>query len=169
MSASQADPPANRLAKTIQKIANVAGPFRQQAITLALGSTVKFVGTARLKVEELSADRAVVSVANKKRVQNHIGGVHAMAMGLIAESATGFVVGMNVPDSAIPVIKSVKIEYLKRAKGGMRAEATLTEQQREEIASKPKGDVLVQCRVTDESGTEPIRCEMIWAWVPKNR
>ena len=100
----------------------MAGPFRQQAVTLALGRTVKFVGTARLKVEELSAERAVVSVANKKR-----------------------------------------------ATGGMRAEATLTEQQREEIASKPKGDVLVQCRVTDESGIEPIRCEMIWAWVPKKR
>jgi len=76
---------------------------------------------------------------------------------------------MNVPDSAVPVIKSVKIEYLKRATGGMRAEATLTDQQRDEIASKPKGDVLVQCRVTDESGIEPIRCEMIWAWVPKKR
>ncbi|MBW1875524.1 MAG: DUF4442 domain-containing protein [Deltaproteobacteria bacterium] len=169
MSPGDADKPANRLAKTIQKIRKVAGPFDQQAVTLALGRTVKFVGTARLKVEELTSERAVVSVQNKKRVQNHIGGVHAMAMGLIAESATGFVVGMNVPDSAIPVIKSVKIEYLKRAKGGMRAEATLTDAQRAAIASEPKGEVLVQCRVTDESGIEPIRVEMIWAWVPKKR
>ena len=66
-----ADKTANRLAKAIQKIENVAGPFRQQAVTRALGRTVKFVGTARLKVEELSAERAIVSVANKKRVQNH--------------------------------------------------------------------------------------------------
>jgi acyl-coenzyme A thioesterase PaaI-like protein len=163
------DTPTNRFAKTIQKIGNVSGPFRQRAVTFALRRTVKLVGTARLKVEELTAERAVVSVENKKRVQNHIGGVHAMAMGLIAESATGFVVGMNVPDSAIPVIKSVKIEYLKRATGGLRAEATLTEEQRHAIATQPKGDVLVQCRVTDESGIEPIRCEMIWAWVPKQR
>ena len=163
------DQPANQLARTIQKIRKVAGPFDRRAVTLALGSTVKFVGTARLKVEELSGARAVVSVQNKRRVQNHIGGVHAMAMGLIAESATGFVVGMNVPDSAIPVIKSVKIEYLKRAKGDMRAEATLTDEQRQAIAAQPKGEVLVQCRVTDETGIEPIRCEMIWAWVPKQR
>jgi acyl-coenzyme A thioesterase PaaI-like protein len=161
--------PTNQLARTIQKIKKAAGPLGQQAVTLALGRTVKFVGTARLKVEVLTSERAVVSVRNKKRVQNHIGGVHAMAMGLIAESATGFVVGMNVPDSAIPVIKSVKIDYLKRAKGDMRAEATLTNEQREAIASQPKGEVLVQCKVTDESGIEPIRCEMIWAWVPKKR
>jgi acyl-coenzyme A thioesterase PaaI-like protein len=163
------DKPTNQLARTIQKIKKAAGPLGQQAVTLALGRTVKFVGTARLKVEVLTSERAVVSVRNKKRVQNHIGGVHAMAMGLIAESATGFVVGMNVPDSAIPVIKSVKIDYLKRAKGDMRAEATLTSEQREAIASQPKGEVLVQCKVTDESGIEPIRCEMIWAWVPKKR
>jgi len=161
--------PTNRLTKTVQRIAKLSGPFRQQALTFALGRAVKFVGTARLKVEDLTAERAVVSVGNQKRVQNHIGGVHAMAMGLIAETATGFVLGMNLPDSAVPVIKSVRIEYLKRATGGLRAEATLTEEQRRAITTQPKGEVLVQCRVTDESGIEPIRCEMIWAWVPKQR
>ena len=159
----------NRLARTISKIEGVAGPFRKQAVTLAIGRTVKFVGTAGLKIEELTPDRAVVSVENRKKVQNHIGGVHAMAMGLLAESATGFVVGLNVPDTAVPVIKTVKIDYLKRAKGAMRAEAWLSEEQRQAIATEPKGDVLVPCRVTDETGNEPVRCEMTWAWVPKQR
>ena len=159
--------PANRLSRTIHKIEQVAGPFRSSAVTLVLGRTVKFVGTAGLRVEELSDERAVVSVQNRKKVQNHIGGVHACAMALIAESATGFVVGMNVPDSAVPVIKSIKIQYVKRATGGLRAEATLTEEQRRSIATEAKGDVLVQCRVTDDAGVEPIVCEMTWAWTPK--
>jgi len=114
--------PANRLARTIQKIEQVAGPFRQRAVTLALGRTVKFVGTVRLNVEELTAERAVVSFENKKR-----------------------------------------------ATGVIRAEAWLSDEQRKAIAAEPKGEVVVQCRVTDESGIEPIRCEMIWAWVPKKR
>ena len=38
----------NRLAKTIYKIDKLAGPFRQQAVTLAIGRTVKFVGTTGL-------------------------------------------------------------------------------------------------------------------------
>ncbi len=136
---------------------------------MAIGRTVKFVGTAGLRVEKISAGSAVVSLANHKKVQNHIGGVHACAMALLAESATGFVVGMNVPDTAVPVIKTMKIEYLKRATGGLRAEATLTEEQQRSIATEPKGDVLVQCRVTDEAGVEPIQCEMTWAWVPRKR
>jgi hypothetical protein len=27
----------------------------------------------------------------------------------------------------------------------------------------------MQCKVTDETGSEPVRCEIIWAWVPKKR
>ena len=42
-------------------------------------------------------------------MQNHIGGVHACGMALLSESATGLVFGMNVPDTHIPVIKTMKV------------------------------------------------------------
>jgi hypothetical protein len=48
----------NRLATTVRRIRNASGPFQQQAVSLALGRTVKFVGTAGLKVEELSRSAA---------------------------------------------------------------------------------------------------------------
>jgi hypothetical protein len=48
-------------------------------------------------------------------------------------------------------------------------EAWLTSEQRELIAKEEKGDVVVGVRATDESGQEPIECEMIWAWIPKKR
>jgi len=88
-------------------------------------------------------------------------------MALLAETATGFVVGMNLPDDTLPLLKSMHIDYLKRAKGGLRAEASLTLGQRQDIVGSPKGDVLVACKITDEAGNEPIRTEMVWAWVPK--
>ncbi|MEM7134931.1 MAG: DUF4442 domain-containing protein [Myxococcota bacterium] len=159
----------NRLSRTVTKLSQFAGPFQSKALSFALGKTVKFVGTAGLSVDELTPERAVVSVRNQKKVQNHIGSVHACAMALIAETATGFVVGMNLPDAAVPVIKSLRIDYVKRAKGDMRAVATLTEEQRRRIMSEPKGDVIVACEVTDEAGVEPIQCEMTWAWTPKRR
>jgi len=72
---------------------------------------VPFVGTARLQVETLEPERAILSVENKRRVQNHIDGVHAAAMALLAETATGFVVGMNLPDDTLPLLKSMHIDY----------------------------------------------------------
>ena len=63
----------------------------------------------------------------------------------------------------------MKIEYVKRATGGLRAEALLTAKQRQSIATEPKGDVVVQCRGTDEAGGVTIQGKMTWAWVPKKR
>lgn len=39
----------------------------------------------------------------------------------------------------------------------------------EEILSKEKGEVLVDVKVTDSTGESPIECEMLWAWVSKQR
>jgi acyl-coenzyme A thioesterase PaaI-like protein len=159
----------NRFSRLMNRVARVPAPLRTRARTLLLSRVVKFVGTAKLSIDELSAERAVVSVKNRRIVQNHIGGVHAAAMALIAETATGFVVGMNVPDDRVPVIKSLKVEYKKRATGGLRAVATLTPEQIERMRTTEKGDVSVSVLVTDDAGIEPIVCEMIWAWTPKRR
>jgi hypothetical protein len=35
------------------------------------------------------------------------------------------------------------------------------------MASDTKGEVRVAVTVTDEAGIEPIECEFVWAWVPK--
>ncbi len=59
----------------------------------------------------------MVTLKNRRRVQNHIGGIHACGMALAAESATGIVVGMNVPDTAIPLCKSIKINFVRRCEG----------------------------------------------------
>ena len=76
---------------------------------------------------------------------------------------------MNVPDDKLMLLKSMKVEYLKRAQGDMKAVATLDRAQVGRMVTEDKGDVLVAVVVTDESGESPIRCEMVWAWVPKKR
>jgi acyl-coenzyme A thioesterase PaaI-like protein len=157
----------NRFSRMMNKVSMLPRPLQTRARTLLLGRVVKFVGTARLAIEELTAERAVVTVKNRTLVQNHIGGVHAAAMALLAETASGFVVGMNVPDDKIPLIKSLKIEYKKRATGGLRALAELTAEQMDAVRTKEKGDVNVRVTVTDDAGVQPIVCEMIWAWIPK--
>jgi len=67
------------------------------------------------------------------------------------------------------VIKTIKAEYVKRAKGDMKAIATLTKAQLHEMHSQEKGETSVKVTVTDGEGKEPIIMEMIWAWTPKKR
>ena len=161
--------PSNRLSRIVRKIHALPNALQSPALSLLFGSQVKFAGTAKVRVHPLTEQRAVMSIANKRKVQNHIKGVHAAAMALLAESATGFLVGMNVPDDKLPLIKSLKVNYLKRATGSLRAEASLTPEQIHSIHTQDKGEVLVAVTVTDEAGIQPIECEILWAWVSKKR
>ena len=127
------------------------------------------VGSAKIRYQEISASKVMVSMANHKAMQNHIGQIHACAMALLAETATGFVTAMNVPDSAVVLIKSLKVDFKRPTKGAMTAVATLTPEQQQLMQSSEKGETLVQVIVTDESGEAPIQCEMLWAWIAKNQ
>ena len=159
----------NKLSRLIARVAKLPTPIRTRVLSALIGRTVKFAGTANLEILEMTRGRVRVRLANKRPVQNHIGGIHAAAMALMAESATGFVAGMAVPDTGVPVIKSMQVQYLKRTQGAMEAVATLSEEELARIESTEKGEVVVPVTVTDESGREPISCEMVWAWVPKRR
>lgn len=159
----------NFLNGVVSKINTLPEAVRSQALSLVFGRAVRFAGTASVKIEHLSEYESVLTLKNRKKVQNHIGSVHAAAMALLAESATGFLVGMSVPDSRVPVIKSMHVDYVKRASGDMKAVARLTEEQVELIRTTEKGEVSVEITVTDSKGIEPIKCEFIWAWTEKVR
>ena len=161
--------PSNQLSRMVGKFEGLPTGLRQSLQTFLLGNVVPFLGTAGMRFETVSSPRVVVSVRNKRKVQNHIKGVHAAAMALLAETATGFVVGMNLPDSRLPLLKSMKIDYVKRSSGDMRAVAELTPQQIQSIVNDEKGEVVVKLTVTDAAGHQPVECEMTWAWVPKKR
>lgn len=159
----------NRLAKIVKNIYQLPAFMQGTALSLTLGNVVKFVGTAGIHFEQMQQQEVIVTLANKRKVQNHIGQVHAAATALLAETATGMVVGMNVPDDKIPLLKSMKVDYLKRSQGQQRAVATLSEEQIEQIKTLEKGEVQVPVIVKDAVGTQVVEVEMVWAWIPKKR
>ncbi|RYE92723.1 MAG: DUF4442 domain-containing protein [Myxococcales bacterium] len=161
--------PGNRLARAVALVERLPGPVRAHALTAVFRSQVPFVGTAGLQLEALTSREAVVTVKNRRGVQNHIHGVHAAAMALLAETATGAVFSMSVPDTAVPLLRSMHVDFVKRATGALRAVATLTAEQRSLVASTPRGDTVVAVSVTDEAGATPISVTMTWAWAPKKR
>jgi acyl-coenzyme A thioesterase PaaI-like protein len=160
---------SNQLKRVVESSKWLPANIRATVVSKILGKVVPYVGTTGLLYEEISSERVIVSIRNQHKVQNHIKNVHAAAMALLAETATGFVVGINLPDDKLPLIKSLKVDFYKRTKGDMRAVATLTPEDVARITTEPKGELWVPVTVTDESGNEPIKCEMLWAWVPKSK
>lgn len=157
----------NRFARMLSKLDCLPAPVRRKLTTLFFNSQVRFAGTAGLRFVVLDTVSAEVVIANRRKVRNHIKGVHAAAMALLAETATGAVFGANLRDDALPLLKSMHIDYLRRAKGALRATATLSAADRALIQEQPRGELVVPVTVTDESGAQPIQAQMTWAWIPK--
>lgn len=160
---------ASQLNRTVYRLGKLRPALRWRMLTWAFGKNVPFMRTARLQFLELSEERALLFLRNRRRVQNHIGSVHAAAVALLAETASGTLLTMNLPDDRVPLLKSMQIEYLKRAQGDLLAEATLEASARSRMRAEEKGEIAVPVKVTDQSGAEPVRCRMLWAWVSKRR
>lgn len=159
----------NRLYKLVKTTSKFPKGIRSTLWSKAFGRVVPMVGTANIRYLEVDKDHVTVRIENQRNMQNHIKGVHAAAMALLSETATGFLTGLHVPDDRILLIKSLHVDYLKVAQGGLTATATLLADQQKFIADNDKGELLVPVTVIDDSGNEPIQCQMLWAWLPKRK
>ncbi|MBD1207336.1 MAG: DUF4442 domain-containing protein [Ignavibacteria bacterium] len=157
----------NRMTQMVERLNRFSPALRYFLLSKSFGRVVPFFGTAGIRIEELSHSQVVMTLQNRRKVQNHIHTVHAAAMTLLAESATGILMGMNVPDDKYMVIKSLHVDFQKKASGAMKAVATLTPEQVRSAQNDSEGEILVPVSVSDASGNEPVACQMLWAWKPK--
>lgn len=160
---------SNPLREFVVKVNQYPQWLSKRLLTWMFRFKVKLTGTVGLEILHTDLQQVTFRQRNLRKVQNHIGSVHAAGMALLAESATGFIVGVNLPGDKLPLIKSMNLRYVKRATGDMQATASLTSEQLELMQSEDKGEVLVKVVVTDATGIEPVECDMLWAWVPKKK
>jgi acyl-coenzyme A thioesterase PaaI-like protein len=162
-------PASNPLRKLADKANTYPAWLGNRLLTWVFCHKVKLAGTTGLEILGTDGTSVTFRQKNRRKAQNHIGSVHAAAMALLAESATGFIVGINLPGDKLPLIKSMQLRYLSRAQGDMTATASLTPEQIQLMQREEKGEVNVTVKVTDATGSETVSCEMLWAWVPKKR
>ena len=76
------------------------------------------------RIEVLEPGRGVATIAHRRRVTNHIGTVHAIALCNLAEFVGGLACDVSIPASMRWIPKGMTVAYLKKAVGTMRATAT---------------------------------------------
>lgn len=72
----------------------------------------------------LEPGRCDVEIADRRRVHNHIGTVHAIALCNLAELSAGVMTEASLPPGMRWIPKGMTVEYLKKAQGTMHAVAT---------------------------------------------
>ena len=156
----------NKMYRSLGRLNKLPAAWREPVQTRLMGRFVPFLATAGLRFEHISRETVRVSLRNRRPVQNHIKGIHACATALLAETATGFAVQMNIPDDKLILLKSMHIQYTKRAEGNLYAVARISDDMAARLQTEERGNFSVPCEVGDESGEAPV-VEMVWAWVTK--
>src|SRR5579863_3111128 len=72
-------------------------------------------------VLELAPGRCVVRLRDRRRVRNHIGTVHAIALCNAAELAAGLATDAAIADAQRWIPKGMSVHYLRKASGTLTA------------------------------------------------
>lgn len=101
---------------------------------------------------DLRSGSATVSMRKRRKVKNHIGTVHALAMGNLCELAAGMVMEATVATDMRWIPRGMEIAYLAKAETDVVATATLAPHPWTEAR-----DVPVEVTVKDAQGRDVVR------------
>jgi len=163
-------PSTNPFADIAARFADHPPRLRRPLVTEAIGRVIPFVETAGCFVDAYTPTRVAVRLDNREAVQNHLGGLHAAALALLAETASGLVVALNVPAASAPLLRTMDVSFERFARHAVRAEAILSDDAADRIRAHPIGRIDVDVTLTAPEDDEPlVSSELEWAWLPEER
>ena len=108
------------LRKHWQRLAGIPGG--KWLFSRLLGRFVPYTGTLGACIEVLEPGHCMVRLKDRRKVRNHLRSVHAMALANLGEMATGLALLNSLPDQTRGILAGFNVEYLKKARGVLRAE-----------------------------------------------
>jgi acyl-coenzyme A thioesterase PaaI-like protein len=84
-----------------------------------------YFGSIAPLVERLEPGRCVARIRDRRRVHNHIGTVHAIALCNLAELTAGLGTDATIPASMRWIPKGMTVRYLRKATGTLIATASI--------------------------------------------
>ena len=137
-------------------------PGGKRLFSFLLGRIVPYTGTMGARVEELRPGYARASMRDRRRVRNHLRSVHAIALMNLAELATGLALNYALPEGARSILKGLSIEFTKKARGRLTAEATAPV-----LAAPEEREITVETSIRDEAGDVVAVARANWLVGPR--
>ena len=130
----------------------------------ALCLRVPYFGTIAPRLTTLEPGRCEATIADRRRVHNHLGTVHAIALCNLAELCAGVLCEASLPPGMRWIPKGMTVHYLKKARGTMHAVATPDI----EIVQSSEGyDLPITVPVRDPNGEEVFRAHITMWLTPR--
>ncbi len=114
-----------------------------------IGTVAPYFSTIEPLVKELKPGYCEVFLKNQKKVHNHIGTIHAIAMCNAAELAGGMTTDVSIPKGARWIPQGMTVAYLAKAKTDLRVVC-----EAQDIDFSQPGEVVVPVAAYDTDGTK---------------
>jgi len=126
-----------------------------------IGWDVPYSGTIGARIEVLEPGHARIRLQQRRKVSNHLGSVHAIALANLGELASGLAMLVAVPPTVRGIVTHLEITYLKKARGTLLAECRCE-------VPEVTGDVdhIVRAVIQDPVGDEVATVSVRWRLGP---
>ena len=113
---------ANRLLDTWRRLQR--WPAGGWLFSRAVCFKAPYFATISPRIVRLEPGRCEATIRHRRRVSNHLGTVHAIALCNLAELVAGVMTDASLPGAMRWIPRGMSVEYLKKATGTMHAIAT---------------------------------------------
>ena len=137
--------------------------LRRWLFSRGVGRFAPYTGTIGARIEKLEPGRSIVTMRDRKAVRNHLDSVHAVALTNLVELGGSLSIIASLPPDTRMIPVRLEIDFVKKGRGLMTAEASCVIPDSNEKAELPAtvvirddlGDEVARGRVTVVIGPRP--------------
>jgi acyl-coenzyme A thioesterase PaaI-like protein len=137
-------------------------PGGQWLFSFSLGRLAPYTGSIRPRVLELRNGFARVGMKDRRAVRNHLNSIHAVALVNLAEVTSGLALHYGLPGHARAILTGLSIEYLKKARGLLVAEATAPL-----VSGDTREEIEMETSIQDAAGDIVAKAKARWLVGPR--
>ncbi len=138
-------------------------PAGKTLFTRAVCLKAPYFGSIDPHIHELRPGYCEVHIKDRRAIHNHLGTIHAIATCNMAELAGGMATEVTIPPEARWIPVGMTVEYLRKARGDLRAVATL-----DPIPAHDQGvDVIANVNILDTTDQHVMKAAITMRVSPK--
>lgn len=130
-------------------------PFGKTIFSMIAANKAPYFASICPQILELSEIRCVVALKKRRKVTNHLGTVHAIAMCNACEMAFGFTMEAGIPQAVRWIPKGMTVRYLKKAETDLIAVCDYPQ-----VTTITPGDHVVPVKVFDKNNQVVMDAEI---------